>query len=172
MRTHWVLAVYLVLTAALASVASAADRPPRVLIKEPVENAELIGTVLLKAQAYDDNAVVNISFSLDGAQIGIDRDGTNGWWISWDSDEVGDGAHTLTVVATDSAGQTTLESISVAINNADLPPHVAVTSPSDGAVVSGTVTITADASDDRAITHVSFAVGGTMMEMSRSLLKM
>lgn len=116
-----------------------------------------------EGQAYDDNAVVNISFSLDGAQIGIDRDGTNGWWISWDSDEVGDGAHTLTVVATDSAGQTTLESISVAINNADLPPHVAVTSPSDGAVVSGTVTITADASDDRAITHVSFAVGGTMI---------
>jgi len=42
----------------------------------------------------------------------------------------------------------------------DLPPNVNITSPTDGATVSGTITIAADASDDFGVTQVAFAVGG------------
>jgi hypothetical protein len=41
----------------------------------------------------------------------------------------------------------------------DLFPTVAITSPSPGAVVSGLVTITADAADDHGINRVVFYVG-------------
>lgn len=42
----------------------------------------------------------------------------------------------------------------------DNPPSVAITSPADGATVSGIVNITADASDDNGITQVEFFVNG------------
>jgi PKD repeat protein len=41
---------------------------------------------------------------------------------------------------------------------ADNPPSVSITSPSDGAIVSGTVSITADASDDNGVDQVEFFV--------------
>ena len=42
----------------------------------------------------------------------------------------------------------------------DNPPGVSVTSPSDGATVSGSVTVTASASDDNGVTQVEFFVDG------------
>jgi hypothetical protein len=44
---------------------------------------------------------------------------------------------------------------------ADGPPTVSITSPADGATVSGTVTIVASASDDNGVTQVAFTVDGT-----------
>ena len=41
------------------------------------------------------------------------------------------------------------------------PPTVAISGPADGAGVTGIVTITANASDDTAVSSVQFAVGGT-----------
>lgn len=46
------------------------------------------------------------------------------------------------------------------IPGGDIPPSVAITSPADGDPVSGTVTITADASDDTGVSQVEFAVDG------------
>ncbi len=43
----------------------------------------------------------------------------------------------------------------------DNPPSVSITSPADGATVSGTVTVTADASDDSEVTQVEFFVDGS-----------
>jgi subtilisin family serine protease len=42
----------------------------------------------------------------------------------------------------------------------DEPPTVALTSPAEGATVSGTVTVSADASDDHGVTQVEFFVDG------------
>lgn len=46
---------------------------------------------------------------------------------------------------------------------ADLPPTVAITSPSENATVSGTVTITANAFDDRGITQVAFIADNSLI---------
>ena len=54
------------------------------------------------------------------------------------------GAHTLTAVARDAAGHETTTTISVAVLNDTAAPTVAVTSPTDGATVGATVTVTAD----------------------------
>jgi len=42
----------------------------------------------------------------------------------------------------------------------DNPPSVSITSPANGATVSGTVTVTADASDDKGVSQVEFFVDG------------
>ncbi|MCA9978121.1 MAG: S8 family serine peptidase, partial [Anaerolineales bacterium] len=43
----------------------------------------------------------------------------------------------------------------------DTPPTVSITSPANGATVAGMVSVTADASDDDAVTQVEFVVDGT-----------
>ncbi len=45
----------------------------------------------------------------------------------------------------------------------DNPPSVNITNPGDGATVSGTVTVTADASDDNGVTKVEFFVDGNSL---------
>ncbi len=50
----------------------------------------------------------------------------------------------------------------------DLYPTVSLTSPSDGATVSGTVSLQADASDDSAVTQVEFFVGGASVGVDTS----
>jgi len=42
----------------------------------------------------------------------------------------------------------------------DVAPSVTITSPADGATVSGSITVSADASDDDAVSHVEFFVDG------------
>lgn len=46
------------------------------------------------------------------------------------------------------------------VTGSDDPPTVAVTSPADGATVSGTVAVSADASDDNGVSQVEFFVDG------------
>lgn len=46
------------------------------------------------------------------------------------------------------------------LNGTDNPPSISITSPNNGATVSGVVTITADATDDKGITKVEFYLDG------------
>ena len=43
----------------------------------------------------------------------------------------------------------------------DTPPSVSIANPTEGATVSGTVVVTADAVDDKGVTQVAFTAGGT-----------
>ena len=47
----------------------------------------------------------------------------------------------------------------------DNPPSVSITNPSDGATVSGQLTVTANASDDHGVTQVEFLVDGTTLSV-------
>ncbi|HEU5101196.1 MAG TPA: Ig-like domain-containing protein, partial [Roseiflexaceae bacterium] len=76
-----------------------------------------------------------------------------------------DGGHTFQVRATDPVGNTDPTPASrtwtVATGTPDTtPPSVTLTAPSDGATVSGSVTLSADASDNVAVARVDFIVGG------------
>ncbi len=138
------------------------DDPPSVTITNPAEGDTVSGTVTVTADAADDNGVSQVEFFIDGGSIGIDSDGSDGWSASWDTTAYADGDHTVEAVATDSAGQTASDSISVTVDNgtADDPPSVIITNPADGDTVSGTVSVTADASDDDGVTQVEFFVDG------------
>ncbi|HXD75785.1 MAG TPA: Ig-like domain-containing protein, partial [Vicinamibacterales bacterium] len=71
------------------------------------------------------------------------------------------GSHTLTAVARDAAGNsTTSSSVTVNVLNDSVPPVVSLSAPADGAMLSGTVTVSANATDDTAVAGVQFTLDG------------
>jgi subtilisin family serine protease len=126
------------------------DGPPTVTITEPGDGEAVSGTVTVVAEATDDEGVTQVEFSYqaDGGTfpIGTDTDGSDGWSVAWDTTSVSDGGYGLTAAATDTSGQTGSDSISVTVDNT--APFVSITSPSDGESVSGTIEVSATASDE------------------------
>jgi hypothetical protein len=102
--------------------------------------------------------VTEVAFSVDGASIGTDADGTDGWSASWDTLTELDGSHTVTATATDTGGNTSTDANAVTVDNT--PPVVAVSSPLAGATVSGTIPVEATASDNQGVASVQFFVDG------------
>jgi len=93
------------------------DDPPTVAITSPVNGDTVSGTIEVTADATDDKGVTQVEFFVGDASIGVDKDGSDSWSISWDTTEVGDDIHTVTATATDAIGQTDTDSISVTVNN-------------------------------------------------------
>ena len=102
------------------------DAPPSVSITSPAAASTVDGSVTVSAEASDDVAVDSLTFEVDGGEIAVDSNGSDGWSALWDTTTVDDGAHRISAVATDSAGQTALADISVVVaNGAPETMHVA-----------------------------------------------
>ncbi len=136
------------------------DDPPTVDITSPADSAIVSGeSVDITAQASDDNVVTQIEFFVEGISIGVDSDSSDGWSANWDLTGVADGDYIIIATATDDASQSGSHSIVVTVDNADDAPTVGITSPADGATVSGdSVDIIADASDDNLVMQIEFVV--------------
>jgi len=136
---------------------------PAVTINSPAAGATVSATVAITADASDSSGVTQVRFFVDGVLLSTDT--TAPYSASWDTTASSDGAHALTAQATDSVGNVGLSGpVNVTVDNADVtPPTVGITSPSGGATVSGTITISATASDDVGVTQVQFFVDGVLL---------
>lgn len=137
---------------------------PTVTLTAPTAGATLSNTVTLSATASDNVAVTGVQFILDGTtNLGSELT-TAPYTFAWDSKTVANGSHTLSVKARDAANNTkTTTPITVTVTNtvADTTaPTVALTAPAANASVTGTVPLTATASDNVAVTGVQFIVDG------------
>jgi hypothetical protein len=75
--------------------------------------------------------------------------------MSWDSTSTTSGAHTIFAVATDTAGNTrTSTAVSVTVDNTG--PTVSMSAPANGALVTGTLTVSATATDNVGVAKVEF----------------
>src|SRR5437870_2001021 len=111
--------------------------PPTVSITAPANGATVAGTVTVSATASDNVGVVGVQFKLDGANLGAEVT-TAPYLVSWNPTLATNGAHNLTAVARDAAGNTaTSVAISVTVLNDTTPPTVSVTAPAAGATVGG-----------------------------------
>jgi parallel beta-helix repeat protein len=112
-----------------------ADLPPTVSITAPQGGATVVGTVNVTASAAGEyNAVAGVQFELDGSNLGS-QDSQAPYQISWDTTTVADGAHTLTAVASDTAGHTaTSDPVSVTVNNS-VPTTTLKFLPTDDATI-------------------------------------
>lgn len=146
--------------AAGAASTPTTDNPPSVDITAPAQGSAVSGTVAVKATAGDDKGVKQVEFLVDGVRIGLDTQSSDGWSASWNTAAAANGQHTITAKATDTAGKTASDAITVTVGNADAVPTVQITSPQKGATVSGTVAITAAAGDDRGVASVKFTIDG------------
>ena len=139
---------------------------PTVALTAPAAGATVSGTVTLTATASDNVGVAGVQFKLDGANLGTE-DPSSPYSVSWNTTTATNGTHTLTAVARDAAGNTTTSTArTVTVNNttADTTaPTVAMTAPANGATVSGTVNLTATASDNVGVVGVQFLVNGGLL---------
>jgi trehalose-6-phosphatase len=138
--------------------------PPSVAITAPSSGATVSASVQVTANASDNVGVVGVQFYLDGSPLGAE-DAASPFAVSWNSNATSNGAHTLTAKARDAAGNnTTSAGVTVTVANtvADTtPPSVSISSPATGATVSGTMTISANASDNVGVAGVQFYVDGS-----------
>ncbi len=121
-------------------------------------------TVTATATALEDWIIAKVEFCVGDTFIGLGTLDANAWSINWDTLAVEggqalypDGPYTITAVATDSADKTGSHDIQVILDNVDEPPSVEINSPTGG-IVSGTVEIVADATDDRGVSQVEFFI--------------
>jgi hypothetical protein len=138
---------------------------PTVSITSPASGATVGGTISVTASASDNVGVAGVQFLLDGLNAGAEVTAAP-YSVSWNTTTVSDGSHSLTAVARDAAGnRTTSAPVAVTVSNgapADTtPPAVSITSPTAGARVSGTVTMSANASDNVGVAGVQFMVDGS-----------
>jgi hypothetical protein len=144
------------------------NAPPAVGISSPA-TAQIFNpgaTIAITANASDpDGTVTKVEFFSGTTKIG--EASASPWAISWPAPAPG--VYQLSAKATDDRGaQTTSSSVSITIN---APPTVAISSPSDQAVVQpgNPILLTANASDsDGTITEVEFFAGATKLGESFS----
>ncbi len=147
--------------------------PPTVAMTNPADGATVpAGTAVAVSANADDgvggSGVAGVQFQLDGTPLG-DEDQTAPYSISWNPTAEQIGAHTLSAVARDAAGNmTTSDSITVTVEQPPdtTPPTVAMTNPADGATVpAGTaVAVSANADDGvggSGVAGVQFQLDGT-----------
>ncbi|HET9362100.1 MAG TPA: Ig-like domain-containing protein, partial [Vicinamibacterales bacterium] len=134
--------------------------PPTVSMTAPAGGSTVSGSVNVTATASDNVGVSSVQFQLDGANLGA-ADTTAPYATSWNTTAASNGSHTLRAVARDAAGNsTTSASVTVTVSNDTTPPTVSMTAPAAGATVSGTVNVSANASDNIGVTSVQFQLDG------------
>jgi hypothetical protein len=117
------------------------------------------GTITLSATASDDVGVTNVEFYVDGVLKGSDA--SSPYSITLNSTTLSDGSHTLTSKAYDAAnnvGSSAAVTFSVS-NGGDPTPPTATASESGS---SGTITLSATASDNVGVTNVEFYIDGVL----------
>src|SRR6266404_4634649 len=145
--------------------------PPTISIISPSNGAIVVGTVTVQVNASDNVGVNSVGLSIDGTVVttSINSPFTN----SWNSASVANGTHTLTVTATDAAGNKGTSSIQVTVNNSvsngDLiSPTVSFISPADLSSVTGSVNVNISASDNVGVSSRSISIDNSVVSTSSS----
>ena len=149
---------------------SGVSGPPTVYIDAPAQGAAVSGTVTVSGWAVDNasavgTAISSVQVKVDGSVVGTATYGSSradvcavypgrlgcpnvGYSYSLNTSTLSAGSHTITVTATDSDGTPDAGSSSVTVNVQAPLPTVYIDTPSQGAAVSGTVTISGWAVDN------------------------
>ncbi|KAA0890514.1 Ig-like domain-containing protein [Oryzomonas rubra] len=137
--------------------------PPTVSLSSPITSTTVSGTVSVNASASDNVGVTKVEFYVNGVLKATDT--ATPYVYSWNTAGLASGNYTLQAKAYDAAGnvgQSGVVSVTVAGSDTTAPT-VSVTSPATGAVVSGTVTIAATASDNVGVSSVEFYENGALL---------
>ncbi len=133
-----------------------------VTMTSPTSGSTVSGTITVSASVsiVGSLTVAGVQFYLDGAPLGAE-DTTAPYSVSWNTTTASNGSHTLTAVARDLLGlRFTSDPVTVTVFNDKTPPTVSLTSPAAGSTVSGTITVSATASDNVGVVGVQFRLDG------------
>lgn len=133
---------------------------PTVSFTAPAAGATVSGGVTVSANASDNVGVVGVQFLVDGNLLLAD-DTSAPYTFSWNSSGASNGSHTLSAVARDAAGNLSVAATrTITVSNDVTAPTVSISAPTAGSTVSGTVTISAAASDNVGVVGVQFKLNG------------
>lgn len=138
------------------------DDPPTVSITYPQNGQTIGGTVNIQVDAQDDRSISKVEFYIDNTRTYTDAGKPYSW--NWDTTQYSEGQHTIKVIAYDSANQTATSQITVTVSkNAqqDNPPSVNFVSPTNGQNVSGVVSVSIYAADDKGVQKVELYINNT-----------
>ncbi|MFY0522722.1 Ig-like domain-containing protein [Archangium gephyra] len=133
---------------------------PAVALTSPVSGATVGSVVTVQATATDDAGVTRVDFLVNGVLLASDT--TAPYAVEWNSGSWADGTQTLTARAYDVLNNVAT-SAPVTVTTKQPTTTVALTSPSNGAQVKGSVSLTAAATDDDGVVKVEFYVDGTLL---------
>jgi hypothetical protein len=146
--------------------------PPTTSITAPTGGSTVSGVVLVNVNALDNVGVTRLEFYLDGVLIGSNS--TSPAEFLWDTTRGPDGSCAVEARAYDSAGNVGSAAVSVSVQNSvqnldSIAPTVQITSPAEGATLSGRrVNVSVIASDNVRVTRVEFLVDGKLYSTSTS----
>jgi len=138
---------------------------PIVSVIRPSAGSALNGTVQVDLGASDNVAVTKVELFVDGAIYAVF--GSAPYSVSWSTLAHPNGVHVLKAKACDAKGNVGLSSdVSVTIANDTIAPTVIFAAPSASSRVGGTVTVSANATDNFGVTKVEFFLNGTLKSAS------
>ena len=136
--------------------------PPTASITYPSNNATVSGTVSVTASASDNVGVTRLEFYVNGVLQATDT--STPYLYSWNTATLAAGTYAISCKAYDAAGNVgTSGNVSTTVVNDTIAPAVSLTAPVNNATVSGTVTITANASDNVGVVKVEFYQDGALL---------
>ncbi|HYC34269.1 MAG TPA: Ig-like domain-containing protein, partial [Candidatus Paceibacterota bacterium] len=137
---------------------------PAVSITAPANNSSVSGTIAITATSTDNVGVTSVQFRLNGGNLQV-ADTSAPYSVSLNTMTIPNGTHTITAISRDAAGNTqTSAPVKITVNNVDAtPPTVSITAPASG-TASGTILISASASDNNAIYGVQFKLNGANLQ--------
>jgi hypothetical protein len=153
--------------AVAGSVAPPDSTPPSILIVAPSDGSTVSGTVSIQNSASDNVGVASVSCYLDGAMLGsLTAAPFN---CSWNTTATANGGHALSSVARDAAGNSSSASRTVNVSNLAPPsdttvPVISILSPAAGSTVSGSVSVSVQASDNVRVVKVQLYVDGVLTD--------
>ena len=119
---------------------------PAVALTAPAANSTVTGTANITANASDQTGVSKVEFYIDNVLKGSDT--TSPYSYSWDSKQVTNGSHSISVKAYDAAGNTGADSRTVNVANGDTQAPSVPTGLKATADAANKVTVSWNASTD------------------------
>lgn len=148
-----------------ASTTSGDTIDPTALILSPGEGDSVSGLVSVNVQAEDNQTVIAVELMIDNVMVASDFDPP--YAFVWDTSSRASGSHFISARARDAAGNVGESSeVQVTIDdgtNDETGPEITITNPKNGAVVSGSVSVGAFASDESGVSQITISAGGKML---------
>jgi len=153
--------------AVTAASTSPVNTAPTVTITSPASGATVSGTVSVQGSASATAGLSKVSFYINGTLMATAS--SSPFSFSWNTTSQTSGTDTVSVTAYDTLGNSNTASVSININNAAptpspaAPPVVTITSPTNGSLVSKTVTMGVSVTDSLSVTRVSIYVDNVQL---------
>jgi hypothetical protein len=138
--------------------------PPTVRITNPLAGQEVVDTIMVIAEAEDDNYISEVAFYVNGDSVG--RDLSYPYEYIWSVKEFPIfTTQTVFARAFDGArNRANSENVTVTVSPSvdQVPPTATLLFPLPGQILSGVILVQVDASDDRELDRVEFYVDGIL----------